>query len=367
MNTDRWLHHWTTIADALLAYRKTPAGRAHSAALDTKLRLYADGLADPSESAAIHFVREQLLVHDNNGGQVETGGTFFDPRAGSWQQNQWVVRVPRNDTAVFTPQKVSKAAEAEPYTLELAALWLHRWTAIADALVRHSRSMQLNLGTTKLHLHSTLVNEANQLRVTRYIAEQLRVHGEEQAPPLFTNGGQLMKPLAASAVPGHYPTQAPPREQWLRDPNLPRKEQIWGPDGFELEFGQQLDLVHARIRAHDAQVLAAAPAAVRQAAAAAAAAADAAAASRAARQDAARLAAADAAAAATSQATRLAAWQAAAVATPSFPVQPQKWFHFGAPQSNAVHAPVLMQDAAARQAAARAALGQRPMPQQYRS
>jgi hypothetical protein len=269
MNTDRWLHHWTTIADALLAYRETPAGRAHSAALDTKLRLYADGLADPSESAAIHFVREQLLVHDNNGGQVETGGTFFDPRAGSWQQNQWVVRVPRNDTAVFTPQKVSNAAEAEPYTLELAALWLHRWTAIADALVRHSQSMRLNLGTTKLHLHSTLVNEANQLRVTRYIAEQLRVHGEEQAPPLFTNGSQPMKPLAASAVPGHYPTHAPPKEQWLSDPNLPSDSDAKRLINSKVMRSHFLGILHASIQAHDAAARQAHDAAARRAAAAA--------------------------------------------------------------------------------------------------
>ena len=190
----------------------------------------------------------------------------------------------------------------------------------------------IHQGTSVLHLHSTLVDEALKLRAVRYIADQLLVH---EAVPRPLNHGYTEDQRTA--------TMARLLASEVRSPELdgrPSEKTMRKSPGKIPYFNNY--------QAKDAQVLAAAPEAVRQAAAAAVAAADAAAASRAARQDAARLA----------------AWKAAATALPSFPVKPQTWFHFGgAPQSNAMHTTASMQAAAARQAAARAALGQHAMPQ----
>jgi hypothetical protein len=217
---DLWLHRWTGIADALLVFRGTPRGRVLRDALDTKLHLCSMRFDDSeSERAAIAFVREQLIVHDNGEQEVASRGAF-NPRPGEWD-----LHISRNDPLIFTGQTLP----AQPSTLELADLWLHRWTAIADALLYCSQTSGV-YAQKRLYLKSERVREDNQLKVVQYIEEQLRLHhhddeispaprSEQIAPRQLPDHDDVMAQYYASAV------QDPPPQRRADPP--PRRRKGW--------------------------------------------------------------------------------------------------------------------------------------------
>jgi hypothetical protein len=235
---DLWLHRWTGIADALVEFSGTKEGRARLNELDTKLHLCSRAVNSESERAAIAFVREQLIVHDNRA-TVATRGIFRPNRV------EGVLHVPRLDQRIFTSQTLPQ----NPSMLELADLWLHRWTVIADELLHCSQTSGMD--AQRLHLQSELVNEANQFRVIQYIEQQLRLHPDEISPPPVSQVSSPQPAAAENEREKLMEAWAPPEHKWLMDPTLPPRILNYDRSGRPRPFNAIVDTARSYIRAHD--------------------------------------------------------------------------------------------------------------------